>query len=196
MTNTLILQGIPTDSNGGGRGGIMMPKQKFKFRVRVIGFGPVGGGIELSQQVQSCGRPNRAQNSVTVHSYNSVAYIAGKGEWQTLEITVRDDVTNSVSALVGYQLQKQMNLFEQTTPLAGVDYKFQTYIETLDGSNDDPIETWFLEGCFLESVNYDSFDYSSSEPVTIQMTLRFDNATQSGGLMPDPVVALNGTTTG
>lgn len=196
MTNTLLKMGIPTDASGAGRGGILMPKQKFKFRVRVVGFGQVGGGIELTQQVQTCGRPNRNQNGITIHSYNSQVFVAGKGEWQALDLTVRDDVTNSVSSLVGYQLQKQMNLFEQTTPLAGVDYKFQMYIETLDGANDDPIEQWFLEGCFLETVNYDSFDYSSSEPVTIQMSVRYDNATQSGGLMPQQVVTLHGKTTG
>lgn len=195
-TNTLLKMGVPTDANGSGRASILMPKQKWKFRVRVISFGAIGSGIELTQQVQTCGRPNYSANGITVHSYNSQVNISGKMSWQALDLTVRDDVTNSVSALVGYQLQKQMNLFEQTTPMAGVDYKFQMYIETLDGTNDDPIETWYLEGCFLETVNYDSFDYASSEPVTIQMSIRFDNATQSGGLMPDTVTTVTGNTTG
>jgi hypothetical protein len=124
------------------------------------------------------------QDAVKVDSYNSIAYYAGKAVWSAISLTVRDDVTNSVSSLVGYQMQKQMNFFQQTTPESGSNYKFQTYIETLDGGNDTVLEQWFLEGCFLESVNYESFDYSSADAMTIEMSIRYDNATLQGGLMP------------
>lgn len=180
---TLQNFGVPLGT-GQGRGGILQPKPKHRFRVRVFGFGPVAGGLELTQQVMTVARPTRQQSAVTVHSYNSIAYYGGKAEWNAVDLTVRDDVTNSVSKLVGHQEQKQMNHFEQTTPLAGSDYKFQMYIETMDGGDDGVLEQWYLEGCFLESINYDSFDYSSAEPMTIQMSVRYDNATQTGGLMP------------
>ena len=180
---TLQNFGVPL-GQGSGRGGILQPKVKYKFRVRVFGFGPIAGGIELTQQVNACGRPNRNYNAVTVHSYNSTGYYAGKAEWAAISLTVRDDVSNSVAMIVGHQEQKQMNAFNQTTPLAGSNYKFQMYIETMAGGDDDVLEQWFLEGCFCESVNYDSFDYASSEPMTIEMSIRYDNATQQGGLMP------------
>jgi hypothetical protein len=189
---TLQNFGVPL-GGGLGRGGILMPKSKQKFRTRVFNFGPIAGGIELTQQVMSTSRPTRQMSPVAVHSYNSIAYYASKAEWNSIEVTVRDDVTNAVNRLVGHQLQKQMNAYEQTTALAGSNYKFQMYIETLDGGDTGVLEQWFLEGCFLESVNYDSFDYSSSEPMTIQMTVRYDNATQSGGLMPVTPDLLTGT---
>ena len=169
---------------GTGRGGLLQPKSKQKFRVRVFGFGPVNGGLELSQQVETVARPQSQQESVAVHSYNSVGYYAGKAIWQPLELTVKDDVSNSVSRLVGHQMQKQMNFFQQTTPLAGSNYKFLTYIETMDGGDDTVLEQWILEGCFLESVNYGDFDYKAADLMTIQMSIRYDNATQQGGLMP------------
>lgn len=180
---TLSRFGVPM-GGGTGRGGILQPKVKHKFRVRVINFGPVQGGLELSQQVMTASRPSLNQGPVTVHSYVSTAYYASKHEWQGISIELRDDVSNSVSRLVGHQIQKQTNHFEQTSPLAGVNYKFNTYLETLDGGNDTIIEQWYLEGCFLSSVNYSSFDYSSSDPMTISLEVRYDNATQSGDLMP------------
>lgn len=183
MTTTLQNFGVPL-GGGAGRGGIIQPKPKHRFRVRVVGFGPIAGGLELTQQVQSVGRPTSAQSPVQVHSYNSVAYYAGKHEWNSIELSVRDDVTNSVNSLVGHQLQKQMNFFEQTTALAGSDYKFDMFIETLDGGNDGVLEQWYLEGCFLEQVNYGQFDYSTADAMTIDMTVRYDNATQANGLMP------------
>jgi hypothetical protein len=132
----------------------------------------------------SVGRPNVQQTAVEVHSYNSIAYYAGKAVWQPITLTVRDDVSNSVARLIGHQVQKQMNFFQQTSAEAGSNYKFQTYIETLDGGNDAVLEQWILEGCFLESVNYEQFDYGTADAMTIEMSVRYDNATQQGGLMP------------
>jgi hypothetical protein len=183
MATTLSKFGVPLGGTD-GRGGILQPKVKWKWRVRVVNFGPIAGGIEFTQQVQSVNRPQVQQDAVEVHSYNSTAYYAGKAKWQSVELSVRDDVTNSVSRLVGHQVQKQMNHFEQTSFLSGQNYKFQMFIENMDGGNDAVLEQWFLEGCWLEQVNYDQMEYSSNDPLLIQMSVRYDNATQSGGLMP------------
>ena len=152
--------------------------------MRVAQFGPVNGGLDLSQQVTGVGRPTVAMSSVAVHSYNSIGYYAGKAEWSPVSLTVRDDITNAVSKLVGHQMQKQMNFFQQTSAAAGSNYKFTMYIETLDGGNDTVLEQWILEGCFLENIEYDSFSYDSSDAMIITMSVRYDNATQQGGLMP------------
>lgn len=176
------LQNFGVPLNGGTvRGGILQPKPKHRFRVQVFKFGPVVGGIELTQQVVTVTRPTVSHETVKIHSYNSIAYYAGKSEWDAITLTVRDDVTNSVSSLVGHQEQKQMNHFLQTVPLAAANYKFDLWIETLDGGNDGVLETWTLEGCFLEQVNYESFDYGSADPLQIEMRIRYDNATQDGG---------------
>ncbi len=180
---TLQNFGVPL-GGGTGRGGLLQPKTKQKFRVRVTQFGPVNGGLELTQQVVTVGRPQMTQTAVPVHSYNSIGYYAGKAEWSAISLTVRDDVTNAVSRLVGHQMQKQMNFFQQTSAEAGSNYKFQMFIETLDGGNDAVLEQWILEGCFLESVQYETFDYSTADAMTIEMSVRYDNATQQGGLMP------------
>lgn len=183
MPSTLNQFGVPL-GGGAGRGGILQPKTKHKFRVRVVNFGPIAGGIELAQQVVSVGRPQVQSSPVEVHSYNSIMYYAGKAQWSSISLTVRDDVTNAVSKLVAHQEQKQMNHLLQTSPLAGSNYKFQTYIETLDGGDDAVLERWFIEGCFLENIEWGEFEYSSADPMQITMTIRYDNATQEGGLFP------------
>lgn len=193
---TLTNFGVTT---GGPRVGILMPKPKHKFRVRVSQFGPpsAGGGIDLTRNVVSVSRPSVASSPVAVHSYNSVAYYGAKPEFSEIELVLRDDITNAVARLVGYQEQKQMNHFQQTSAAAGSQYKFVTLIDTLDGSasgsdDDSVLETWTLEGCFLSNITWDQFDYSSSDPMQISLTIRYDNATQDGGLMPQQV-SLNGS---
>jgi hypothetical protein len=186
--STLQNFGVPTGI-GQGRGGILQPKTKSKFRVIVTNFGIPNSSIALTQQVESVNRPTITQEPVEVNSYMSRAYFGGKPSFSTISLSVRDDVTNSVSALVGAQIQKQMNHFLQTTPLAGANYKFQMLIDTLDGGGTSQadaavLEEWALEGCFISEVNYEQFDYKSSESMMIELTIRYDNATQGGGLMP------------
>ena len=180
---TLSKFGVPIVPGTSGLG-ILMPKLKYRFRISMQSFGPTGAAIELTRQVSECGRPSITSTPTKVHSYNNVMYLPGKPEWDSIELKLRDDVNSSASRLVATQLQKQMNHFDQTSALAGINYKFTTQIETLDGSNSGVLENWYLEGCFLEKVSYDSFNYDNSDSMMITMTIRYDNATQDNTIMP------------
>jgi len=175
--NTLNKFGVPAAPGLNGTG-ILMPKIKYRFRVTVQNFGSFLSARELTRQVESCGRPNIQFNQTALHSYNNIAYIPNKPEWQSIEIKVRDDIYNGVSKVVQAQLQNQMNHFDQTSAKSGSNFKFTTFIQVLDGGNVGVLESWYLEGCFLEQVQYDQHDYTSSDPISITMTVRYDNATQ------------------
>ncbi len=169
--------------NAGGNQGLLMPKLQFRFRVNFLNFGASASSIELTKQVIDCSRPNLSFAEVTIPIYNSTMYLAGKHTWAPMNINVRDDASNTVSRLVGQQLQKQMDFVEQASAATGQDYKFQTNIEILDGGNGAAapivLETWELYGCFLQTANYNTLNYGTNEAVTIAMTLRYDNAIQS-----------------
>jgi hypothetical protein len=66
---------------------------------------------------------------------------------------------------------------------SGIDYKFLTVFEVLDGGNGTAapvaLETWELYGCYLKSVNYNDLNYGTSEAVTVAMTISYDNALQT-----------------
>ena len=195
MVNTLSKFGVPLDG-GGGRGGILQPKMRNRFRVRFINFGPLQGGLELTQQVVNVNKPRVAHEEVQIDSYNSRAWVAGKHTWEPITIMLRDDITNSISRLVGHQQQKQLDHFEQTAFASGVNYKFTTYIDTLDGGNDVTLESWFLEGCFLQNTSFEDLDYATSEVQNISLTVRYDNATLGDGLFPTNPAFIQGSTVG
>ena len=169
--------------NAGGNQGLLMPKLQFRFRVNFLNFGTNTNTIELTKQVIDCSRPNVQFTEITLPIYNSTMYLAGKHAWQTLSVNIRDDASNSVTKLVGQQLQKQMDFVEQASAASGQDYKFQTNIEILDGGNGTAapivLETWECYGCFLQTANYNTLNYGTSDVVTIALTIRFDNAIQS-----------------
>lgn len=183
--NTLTKFGVPLGDNS-GRGGLLQLKYSYRFRVRVINFGPIAGGLELTQQVQSVSKPSMKHEVIPVHAYNSTGYFAGKHEWDTIELVLKDDVTNACTALVGHQMQKQLNHLEQTGYLAGSNYKFTMLIETMDGGNSGVLETWYCEGCFVSNFKEDGMDYKNGGSFqTMTLTIRCDNITLTNGLMPD-----------
>jgi hypothetical protein len=85
--------------------------------------------------------------------------------------------------VVGEQIQKQFDFFEQSSAASGIDYKFTARIEMLDGGNGastpNVLETFELYGAYVENVNYNSLAYGTSEPATITMQVRYDNAIQT-----------------
>ena len=168
--------------NAGGNQGLLMPKLQFRFRVNFLNFGTNTSTVELTKQVIDCARPQVQFQEITLPVYNSTLYLAGKHQWQTLSVNIRDDASGSVSKLVGQQLQKQMDFVEQASAATGQDYKFQMNIEILDGGNGTSapvvLETWELYGCFLQTANYNTLNYGTNEAVTISLTVRFDNAIQ------------------
>ena len=163
--------------------GLLMPKLKFRFRVSFDNFGVSTPKTELTKQVMSFARPQVTFDPVEIPVYNSRVYLAGRPTWQAVTTTLRDDAGGNISRLVGEQLQKQYDFMEQASASSGIDYKFITRCEMLDGANGniEPVvlETWELYGCFLTDVNYNDVDYNSNDPVTVTMSIRYDNAIQT-----------------
>jgi hypothetical protein len=162
--------------------GLLMPKLKYRFRVMFENFGVSKPTTELTKQVISFARPNVSFEEITLPIYNSTLKLAGKHSWADTTCEVRDDASGSVSKLIGEQLQKQMDFLEMASASAGIDYKFTTKVEILDGGNgaSTPVvlESFELYGCYLKSADYGSLNYGESAPVTVNMTIAYDNANQ------------------
>ena len=163
--------------------GLLMPKLKYRFRVMFENLGISKPTTELTKQVVSASRPNLTFEEITLPIYNSTLKLAGKHSWADVTISVRDDASNSVSKLVGEQLQKQMDFLEMASAASGIDYKFLTKIEVLDGGNgaSTPVvlETWELYGCYLKGANYGDLNYGTNEAATIELSIAYDNANQT-----------------
>lgn len=172
---------LSSDQSAGSQG-LLMPKMKYRFRVSFENFGISQPVTELTKQVMDFKRPQIGFNTQTIDVYNSKIYIAGKPEWQQVTCTLRDDAGGQVAKLVGEQIQKQFDFLEQSSASAGIAYKFITRYEVLDGGNgaNGPVvlETWEMYGCLLDNVDYGESNYTSNDPMTVALTIRYDNALQ------------------
>lgn len=175
---------LATDQSASNQG-LLMPKLPFRFRASFEGFGVSANKVELTKQVVQFTRPTVTFGDIDVHVYNSIVRLAGKPTWSDTQVILRDDAPGNVTKLVGEQLQKQFDFMEQSSAASGIDYKFITRCEMLDGGNgvNEPVvlETWELYGCYIQSAAYGEMNYSSNDPVQITLTLKFDNAVQTPG---------------
>lgn len=181
LTQSLSKMSVQADI-GVGNQALLMPKLQFRFRVVFAGLGALTESYVITQQVMDVTRPNVTFAEIPLNVYNSTLYLAGKHTWQPITLNVRDDVTGSVSRIVGDQLQKQLDFAEMASAASGQDYKFSMGIEMLDGNNGQfsaiVVESWELYGCYLSSVNYNTLNYATNDAATLNLTIRYDNAVQ------------------
>lgn len=173
---------LATDQSGSSQG-LLMPKLKYRFRAIFENLGVSTPRTEMTKQIMDFTRPSVSFDPIDIDIYNSRVRLAGKHTWDDINVNLRDDASGAVTKLVGEQLQRQLDFMEQSSASSGSDYKFTTRLEILDGGNgaNEPnvLETWEIYGCYLSNVNYGDMNYSSSEPATVSLTLRYDNAVQT-----------------
>lgn len=163
--------------------GLLMPKLSYRFRILFENFGVSRPTTELTKQVVTFTRPKVEFGEIPIEVYNSRIYLAAKPTWQTINVVLRDDVSGEVARRVGEQIQRQFDFSEQASAAAGESYKFKMVCNMLDGGNgvNRPtiLEAWELYGCYISNADYGELNYGSNDPVTITLTIRFDNAVQT-----------------
>jgi hypothetical protein len=173
---------LASDSSATSQG-MLMPKLKYRFRVLFENFGVSTPTTELTKQVQTAVKPNAQFANQVIDTYNSKINYAGKVTWSPMAITLRDDATGVISKMIGEQMQKQFDFYEQASAASGTDYKFTMKIEILDGGNGiwTPaiLETWEMYGCYIVSANYQSLSYSEAAPQMIDLSIQPDNCLQT-----------------
>ena len=183
-TSSLSKFTVPLSTNQSATSqGLLMPKLKFRFRVTFENFGVSQPTTELTKQVMDFKRPTLSFEEMIIPIYNSKVYLAGKPNWEPVTCMLRDDAGNEVTKRVGEQLQKQFDFMEQSSASSGIDYKFLTRFEVLDGGNGaneaTVLETWELYGCYLSNTDYADANYATNEAMTVALTIRYDNAIQT-----------------
>ena len=169
-------------------GGIAQPRLKHKW---AITFQNMAGDEEpLRLNAISADRPKLTFEEVMLDRYNSKAYVAAKHLFEPVNITFEDDLNGGVTAAIQEQLELQQNIIglnaapRLPSAAAGQDYKFAVKMDLLDG-NQSVVETWVLEGAFIQNVDWGDVDYTTSETIKPTVTFRFDHARQN--VNPDNV---------
>ena len=142
------------------------PKVKNRFIMYIEGI--------PAYTIKAAARPQIQFESVTLDHINVKRYVKGKGEWQTLDITLYDPVVPSAAQAVMEWVRLS---HESVTGRDGYSdfYKKDINCQLL-GPVGDIVEEWTLKGAMIQSANFGALSFDASDPVDITLTLRYDYA--------------------
>ena len=124
--------------------------------------------------IKAMARPTIQFDEVVLEHINVKRYVKGKGAWQPLEITLYDPIVPSASQAVMEWVRQH---HESVTGRQGYsDFYKKDITFNLLGPVGDIIEEWTLKGTFIQSANFGTMDYGTSDPVEIALTLQYDYA--------------------
>ena len=142
------------------------PKLKNRFVMSIDGI--------PAYLIKTAARPSIEFEEVELNHMNVKRYVKGKATWQSIEITMYDPVVPSAAQSVMEWIRLS---HESVTGRDGYSdfYKKDVQFQVL-GPVGDVVEQWTLKGTWIQSANFNDMDFSSSEPVEIECTLRYDYA--------------------
>ncbi len=142
------------------------PKLKNRFIFNVDGI--------PAYVVKTANRPQITFEEVELHHMNVRRYVKGKGAWQTLQVTLYDPIVPSSAQAV----MEWVRLSHES--VTGRDGYSDFYKKDIDfqlvGPVGDIVEEWKLKGAWIQDATFGDLDFSSSDPVDITLTLRYDYA--------------------
>jgi hypothetical protein len=130
-------------------------------------------GIE-SYIIKTASRPTFTSEIVELDHINVKRKIKGKSNWDDMNITLYDPIVPSGAQQVMEWIRTSHESLTGRDGYAAFYKKDITFY--LLGPVGDKIEQWTIKGAFITSANFGDLDWSSNDPVSIELTLTFDYA--------------------
>ena len=142
------------------------PKQQHRFILYIEGI--------PAYVIKSAARPAVQTTKVTLDHINLKRHVAGKYEWQDIDIVLYDPIVPSAAQACMEWLRLA---HESVTGRDGYTdfYKKDVTINVL-GPVGDKVEEWTLKGAFPTSLDFGDLDWGTDDVADITITLSFDYA--------------------
>ena len=124
--------------------------------------------------IKAGNRPTITFEEVALSHLNVKRYVKGRGEWQTLDITLYDPIVPSAAQAVMEWVRLH---HESVTGRDGYsDFYKKDVTFNLLGPVGDVVEEWVLKGAFIQSADFGELSFEDSTPVEITATIKYDYA--------------------
>lgn len=130
-------------------------------------------GIE-SYMIKTASRPTFTSEVVELDHINVKRKIKGKSTWDDVNITLYDPIVPSGAQQVMEWVRSSHESLTGRDGYAAFYKKDITFY--LLGPVGDKVEQWTLKGAFITSANFGELDWSSNDPLSIELTLSYDYA--------------------
>ena len=124
--------------------------------------------------VKAASRPEITNGKVTIDHVNVRRYVKGRSEWSDITVSLYDPVVPSGAQAVMEWVRLH---HESVTGRDGYSdfYKKDITFNTL-GPVGDKVEEWTLKGAFISAASFGDMDWSTEDPVQIELTIKYDYA--------------------
>jgi len=125
--------------------------------------------------IKTAKRPQYEFEVVEVPWINSTRYIAGKGKFQEMSVTLHDPIAPSGAQQV---MEWVRSCFESVSGRSGYAdfYKRDIQIKMLDPVG-TVVQLWDIKGAFVKTADFGEVSYEEESTMAeISLTIRFDNA--------------------
>jgi hypothetical protein len=123
---------------------------------------------------KSASRPQITFGETVIDYINQKRFLAGKGTWAPITLTLYDPIVPSASVKVYEWIRR---CWENVTGRMGYEvmYKKPVTLKLLDGVG-AVVQQWTLQGAWIQDANANGLDYSVDDACTIDLVIRFDQA--------------------
>jgi hypothetical protein len=142
------------------------PKRKFRWILNIDGI----DAFTLKTAI----RPQVTLDETVLDYINLKRYVAGKPTWAPMTMVLYDPISPSAAQKVMEWIRLS---FDPTTGRMGyaVNYQKEFNLKMLDPAG-TVVENWLIRRAWIQDANFSDLDYSTSDPVEISLTIRFDDS--------------------
>jgi len=122
------------------------------------------------------GRPGLTFKEMDAQHINETIYFPSKPDWKPINLSLYDIKKNKNPVIEWIKKAYEVSKDGSTWKPSASGFKIgKCELELYDGCG-ETIEKWVLENVWPNSIEFGDLDMSSSEVVTIDLTLRYDRA--------------------
>lgn len=164
----------------GMTGGPGTAKRKFRWLFNIENI--TSGAVDANPlPCIKAARPKLNFREMQAEHMNEVIYYPSKPEWQPIQLSLYDRCISTQNPIFTWLKQQYdptparcSSWYPCIDPLS---FKPCCSLLLLDGCG-NVLESWILEHCYPQNIDWGDLDMSSSDFVTVDFTLRYDRAFQ------------------
>lgn len=171
------MPGFTINGQGGpGPSNTSEVRRKYRWVFTVLG--------NMSQQellyLNAASRPSFKLEPVQMHYNQEKINLAGKQEWEPIQLTWYDAEQPDIAKAVYKWLGTVVDLTKANVAPPSA-YKKQASLETLSGDGSTS-ERWYMYGAWPSSVNWGELSHAQNELLQCQATMMYDRAIRDCGV--------------
>ena len=172
-------------SNIAGANGILEPQRKHNWSIDIGGMAEFGDMDTVTLSLLSFQLPTGSNTEVEIPYGNSRVWVPGQGNWNAIPLVIRDWVDRPVAQTLLNWRKKVWNPLTDQIGLAR-DLKRGASVIEFGPNSTEGVATfpkvYTLQGVWPTQMSPGELDMTSSEPVLIQLMMRYDKMLMDIGI--------------